>query len=135
MRIPERTEIRKDSQRVGVGEAGEQLGVLRTLLTGGEIVPAQMPSPSHWTPELGLAAAVLVQAMSDIRMRRSDGRDHIQVAAAMRWVRSDDASWPLSFVRVCELLQLDVGWVRQNVNRWLHRKVAQGRNRAYRRAA
>jgi len=114
-------------------DPGEQLGVLRALLTGGEILPAQLPSPSHWGPELRLAAAVFVQAMSDIRLRRPG--NHILVSSAARWVRSNDVSWPLSFLRVCELLQLDAEWVRQTVHRWLHRDAAPVGARAYRRAA
>jgi hypothetical protein len=106
----------------------EQLTVLRQMLTGGEIVPAQLPSASHWTPELGFAAAVLAQAMADIRWRRADGRDHIQVAAALRWVRTEDRSWPYSFVRVCDLLQLEPAWVRRRIKGWLHRRVQSGRS-------
>jgi len=109
-------------------EEPEQLTVLRQLLTGGEIVPAQLPSASHWTPELGLAAAVLAQSMADIRWRRADGRDHIQVAAALRWVHAEDRSWPLSFLRVCELLQLEPAWVRRRIKRWLHCDVRPGRS-------
>ena len=120
---------------VAMGDDTEQLGVLRALLTGGEILPAQLPSPSHWSPEVCLAAAVFEQAMADIRLRRPDGRDHIQVASAVRWVRSNDTAWPLSFRRVCELLRLDAGWVRESVFRWLHRDAAPGRNRTFRRAA
>jgi hypothetical protein len=118
-----------------LGDDGEQLGVLRALLTGGEILPSQLPSPSNWTPEVSLAAAVFVQAMADIRLRRRDGRDHIQVASAVRWVRSNDTAWPMSFLRVCELLQLDAAWVRESVSRWLYRGTASGRHRAFRRAA
>jgi len=121
--------------RMEVGDPGEQLGALRALLAGGEILPAQLPSASHWGPELCLAAAVFVQAMSDIRLRRRDGRDHVLVASAVRWVRSNDISWPLSFLRICELLQLDPAWVRQTVHGWLHREAAPVRARAYRRAA
>jgi hypothetical protein len=116
-------------------EATEQLGVLRELLIGAEILPSQLASPSHWSPELRLAAAVLAQAMADIRLRRRDGRDHIAVSSALRWVRASDSTWPLSFLRVCELLQLDPAWVRQSVNRWLRRGAAHGRNAAYRNAA
>ena len=116
-------------------EIGEQLGVLRELLYGGEILPAQLPSPSHWSPALRLAAAVLAQAMADIRLRRRDGRDHIQVSSALRWVRSRDNSWPLSFLRVCELMQLDPAWVRRMVRGWMGRGAAPGRNTAYRHAA
>ena len=122
-------------ERVEAGEAGEPLVVLRELLNGGEILPAQLPSPSYWSPALSLAAAVLAQAMADIRLRRRDGRDHIQVSSALRWVRSNDTTWPLSFLRVCELMALDPGWVRATVRRWLGRTAAQGRNAAYRYAA
>jgi hypothetical protein len=117
------------------GEAADQLTVLRELLSGGEILPEQLATTSHWSPGLSLAAAVLAQAMADIRLRRRDGRDHIQLASALRWVRATDVDWPLSFLRVCELLQLDAGWVRQTVNRWLSRATIAGRNTAYRHAA
>jgi hypothetical protein len=120
---------------VDVVETGEQLAVLRELLNGGEILPGQLPSPSHWNPALRLAAAVLAQAMADIRLRRRDGRDHIQVSSALRWVRSNDSAWPLSFMRVCELMQLDPGWVRQRVRRWMGGDAVRGRNAAYRHAA
>jgi len=116
-------------------EAIEQLAVLRELLSGGEMLPTQLASASHWSPGLRLAAAVLAQAMDDIRSRRPDGRPHVQVSSALRWIYSDDTTWPLSFVRVCELLQLDVGWVRQMVRRWQRRGVVRGRNAAYRNAA
>jgi hypothetical protein len=116
------TEQQAQKQRWQEEEEPEQLTVLRQMLTGGEIVPAQLPSASHWTPELGLAAAVLAQAMADIRWRRADGRDHIQVAAALRWVRTDDRGWPFAFLRVCELLQLEPAWVRRRVRSWMHRE-------------
>lgn len=113
----------------------EPLETLRHLLSAGEILPAQLPSPSNWSPELRLAASVLAQSMADIRLRRPDGRDHIQVAAAVRWVRSNDSHWPLAFCRVCELLQLEPEWVRDRVNRWIHRDLARGRSAGYRKAA
>jgi hypothetical protein len=116
-------------------EAAEPLTVLRELLSRGEILPAQLPTTSHWSPGLRLAAAVLAQAMADIRLRRRDGRDHIQLASALRWVRANDVDWPLSFLRVCELLQLDAAWVRQTVNRWLRHAAMPGRSTAYRHAA
>jgi hypothetical protein len=116
-------------------EPQEQLRVLRELLCGGEIVPAQLPSPTHWSPGLRLAAAVLAQAMADIRLRRPDGRDHIHVNAAVRWVRSDDASWPLSFLRICELFHLEPRWVRGRVARWMRRRAVRGRHNGLRQAA
>ena len=135
MTLPAIQQLSSRTEQMDTLEAGEQLVVLRELLNGGEILPAQLPSPSHWSPALRLAGAVLAQAMADIRLRRRDGRDHIQVSSALRWVRSNDSSWPLSFVRVCELMQLDPSWVRRTVRGWMGRDAAQGRNAAYRHAA
>ena len=108
-------------------EPDEQMGVLRNLFEGGEILPSQLPSASHWTPEIRLAAAVLGQAMADIRWRRADGRDHIQVNAALRWVRSNDGEWMYSFLRICEVLHLEPAWVRGRVHRWLRGSRDNGR--------
>lgn len=108
-------------------EADEQIGVLRNLFEGGEILPSQLPSASHWTPEVRLAAAVLGQAMADIRWRRADGKDHLQVNAALRWVRSNEGDWLYSFLRVCEILHLEPAWVRARVGRWMRRVRDNGR--------
>ena len=125
---------RPGASEPGNSEDRKQLGALRELLTDGEILPSQMASPSHWSAELRLAAAVLSQAMSEIRLRRPDQRDHVQVAAALRWVNSNDGAWPLSFLRICELLQLDAGWARGRVAYWLRQNRRPGRG-AYRHAA
>lgn len=105
----------------------EDQRVLRDLFEGGEILPTQLPSVSCWTPEVRLAAAVLGQAMADIRWRREDGKDHLLVNAALRWVRSDDGDWPYAFVRVCELLRLEPAWVRRRVRQWMRGRAASGR--------
>ena len=98
-------QVTSASDRANINPAAESLTVLQDMLSGGEILPSQLASPSNWRPELMLAAAVLAQAMADIRLRRRDGRDHIQVASALRWIRSNDDTWPLSFRRVCELVE------------------------------
>src|SRR5690606_11552529 len=95
---------------------------------GAEILPSQLPTARAWTPELRLAAGVLGQAMADIRWRRADGADSYEVNAALRWVRKDDTSWPFSFLRVCELLQLDPDWVRGRVARWMRQGRDKGRS-------
>ena len=102
----------------------EPITVLRDLIEGGEILPTQLPSASHWTPEVRLAAAVLAQAIADVRWRRPDGRDRIRANAALRWLRSDDGIWPYAFLRICEVLQLEPAWVRDRVNGWLRERVA-----------
>ncbi|MBX3024032.1 hypothetical protein KF840_03885 [bacterium] len=110
-------------QRPWTGDE-ESIGVLRDMIQGGEILPAQLPSASHWTPEVRLAAAVLAQAIADVRWRRPDGRDRIRANAALRWVRSDDGQWPYSFLRICEVLRIEPEWVRDRVNAWLRERVA-----------
>jgi hypothetical protein len=83
-----------------------------------------------------LADGVLKQAAQDLR------RFHGAVSAierelyldAYRWVMSDDSSWPFSFLRVCESLNLVPEDVRQDLidqqslgalSRWA-RRCAQG---------
>jgi hypothetical protein len=102
----------------------EQIAVVRDLIEGGEILPSQLPSVSHWTPEVRLAAAVLAQAIADVRWRRPDERDRIRANAALRWLRSEEGTWPYAFLRVCEVLQLEPAWVRGRVNTWVRARVA-----------
>jgi hypothetical protein len=123
----------------GSGESagGKQHDALHTLFAGAEILPSQVPSASNWTPELHLAGAVFAQAMADLRLRRADGRDHVQVSAALRWMLSNDSHWPLSFLRCCELLRLDPVWVRETAGGWLRGSARRSRARSagYRQAA
>lgn len=102
----------------------EPITVLREMIHAGGILPSQLPSVSNWTPEVRLAAAVLAQAIADVRWRRPDGRDRIRANAALRWLRSDDGHWPYSFLRICEMLQIEPEWVRDRVNGWVRERVA-----------
>ncbi len=43
------------------------LSVIDSLMAGGELLPAQLPVASHWSPEKRLAAAVLASALVEIR--------------------------------------------------------------------
>jgi hypothetical protein len=69
------------------------------------------------TSQKALAAGVLKQAAQDLR------RFHGATSAierelyldAYRWVRSDDCSWPFSFLNVCQLLNLTPDIVRQEL--------------------
>jgi hypothetical protein len=66
------------------------------------------------TSQRELASGVLKQAAHDLR------RFHGATTAverelyldAYRWVRSDDCSWPFSFLNVCQLLDLEADIVR-----------------------
>jgi hypothetical protein len=41
----------------------------------------------------------------------------------------------MSFLRVCEVLELDPAWVRRTVDRWVYCAGVPTRSRAFRRAA
>ncbi len=73
-------------------------------------------------PERRLLLAVLSDAIVRVRQlatsRRQYGRRELVEAA--RWIRSDDRSWPYSFVNVCAALDLEPGPIRRTVVGWLH---------------
>jgi hypothetical protein len=58
--------------------------------------------------EQELAAAVLNQAMSDLRRFRDakDGAGREMYADAVSWFRANNGDWPYSFINVCEVLDL-----------------------------
>ncbi len=112
------------------GPGGEYLTVVKNLMAGSQILPSQQPSPSDWSPHKQLAAAVLASAMMDIRDRRADGKDTRRVREALQWVNSDDAAWPYSFLRLCEVFALTPAWVRRVVRRWATQPAAAPERRA-----
>jgi hypothetical protein len=108
--------------------------VIDDLMAGGMLLPAQLPSPSLWSAEKRMAAAVLASALNDARYRPDKASHRRRVNEALQWIRSDDAEWPFSFLRLCALFDLDPEWVRAAVNRSID--PASRRRRAnYRHAA
>ncbi len=93
--------------------------VLDHLLAGGEMLPAQVPQESLWTPEKRLAAAVLTSALIAIRDHHDRASRRREIAADLEWIRADDRDAPYTFLRLCDVFDLDPGWVRKNVARWL----------------
>src|SRR5512147_2685539 len=73
------------------------LAVIDDLMAGGELLPAQLPSPASWSPEKRLAAAVLASALIEIRDHLGKRTHRQRVVEALEWVGSDDATWPMSF--------------------------------------
>jgi hypothetical protein len=78
----------------------EPMKVLEQLCAGAELLPSQLPANSSWTPEKKLAAAVLSSGL---------------LARDREWMESEDAEWPYSFRRLCELFALEPSWVRRVV--------------------
>jgi hypothetical protein len=114
--------------------AGDVLAELGHMLSAGEIVPAQSPSPSCWSPEKALAGAILTAALVEVRDHLHSPRHRRAVSEELEWLRSDASEHLFSFVRVCEVLGVDSAWVRNVVDRW---RAAPRRRRAgnWRRAA
>ena len=95
----------------------------------GEIVAAQLPSRSNWSPEKKLAAAVLALALVHVRDYHSAVTHRRAVLADLEWILSDDVHWPYSFIPLCHVLELDPEWVRGMVRRWMvtsMRRLRQG---------
>lgn len=79
----------------------------------GEVIDLPPPRPwQHRIGELRLMAAVLEDAIHVLRKRPRSraGRE------AREWLSSADRSWPFSFERICEALDLDTGQVRGKVS-------------------
>ena len=68
------------------------------------------------TSQKDLATGVLKQAKQDLRRFRSPTTaiEREIYRDAYRWLMSDDDSWPLSFLNVCELLSLSPESERQD---------------------
>lgn len=107
---------REEPSRGGLSRG---LAVIDDLMAGGELLPAQLPAASHWTPEKKLAAAVLASALVEIRDHHGVPSHRRRVAEALEWVQSDEAEWPYTFVRLCALFDLEPEWVRGVVARWV----------------
>lgn len=79
----------------------------------GEVV-VDLPTSRPWQQRVGelrLMAAVLEDAIHVLRKRPRSraGRE------AREWLHSSDRSWPFSYERICEALDLDAGQVRTRI--------------------
>lgn len=101
----------------------------------GEVVAAQQPSPSTWSPEKKLAAAVLASALVHVRDYHGDGAHRRAVRRDLEWILSDDVYWPYSFIPLCHALDLEPEWVRRMVHRWMVPSGRRARNSSVHRNA
>jgi hypothetical protein len=93
--------------------------IVEDLLTAGAVIPEQHPRSLPWTPEKELAAAVLTDALVEIRDHCGNPSHKNQVAEDLQWVYSNDGDWAFSFVELCLMLDLDPAYVRGTVWHWL----------------
>jgi hypothetical protein len=95
------------------------LPMLEHLMAQGEMVPAQLPGPSNWTPEKRLAAAVFAAALCEIRDHAGERRYRRKITEDLEWIQSEEREWPFSFLRLCDVFALDAAWVRAVVRAWV----------------
>jgi hypothetical protein len=98
--------------------------VLERMFAPPSVDAGQVPMHAQSRPETGemrLALAILEDALR-CAMRHHDSRiteQRIAAREAMEWIRSDDDSPPFTFVRVCQLFDLDPDWIRDTLHRHL----------------
>jgi hypothetical protein len=116
--------------------ATSDLAVLDNLMAAGQMLATQQASASDWSPEKRLAAAVLASALVEIRDHHADRSYGRRIEQDLEWIGSEEAEWPFSFVRLCQVFDLDPAWVREAVARWMARPTSAGRPATpYRQAA
>lgn len=119
------------------GIRNQDLDVLGHLMAGGQLLAAQQPSASDWSPEKKLAGAVLASALVEIRDHHGNPAYRRRIAEDLEWILSEDEQWPYSFRRLCALFDLDRVWVREIVQQWMStpRDLRNRPNCPYRQAA
>lgn len=129
------TDSKANRQKCGALAAND-LAVLDNLMAAGQMLSTQQPSASSWSPEKRLAAAVLASALVEVRDHHADRSYRRKIEQDLEWIDSEELEWPYSFVRLCQLFDLDPDWVREVVARWRARPTSAGRpSTPYRQAA
>ena len=78
-------------------------------------------------PERRLVLAVLLDALQIVAWGVSATQSQRLVAEAREWIMSDDVVWPVSFLNVCEALDLEPRAVRRYAAAWMDGGVNQSR--------
>jgi hypothetical protein len=94
------------------------------LLPPAAVLPEQFygaPTQYHRTEGVvALMRAVLADAIDCFQnqARKSTAQARMLGHEAEQWIFTNDDSWPFSFVNICKVLEMDVGYVRQGLRRW-----------------
>jgi hypothetical protein len=86
----------------------------------GTLLPSQLPRSTDPTAERGvkgLMIAVLEDAIFCLgsACRSSGVHARLHAAAAVKWIRSRERSWPFAFESICDVLALDGERLRQHL--------------------
>lgn len=99
----------------------DRVGVSEIDPTGEEVdVEAFFARDPFLEPERRLMFAVLEQGVEDfIKFANSqDDDERRRFHRTVRWIKSDDETWPYSFVPLCHALGVDERNLRGMLNRW-----------------
>ncbi|HWP60043.1 MAG TPA: hypothetical protein VNL14_19275 [Candidatus Acidoferrales bacterium] len=88
-------------------------------VVGGFVSPEEPARRIVWTPEKHLAAAVLTDALIEVRDLAQHPGHRKQVAEDLEWIFSDATESPFSFLELCGIFDLDPSYVRGVVVHWL----------------
>lgn len=91
------------------GAVGGPQGLLPSQIAPGAAQPG--------VPERRLMAAVLEDAVRVYEGRCREGIYDESFAEVEAWFAADDWAWPFSFVRLCDALGLDAGYLRRGLVR------------------
>ena len=101
------------SRRGAWAEAGYR-GDHETSVAPVAVVPEQLVVRTT-SPEQRLLAAVLDQALQDLRIFRAVAPSGRNAVAVADWFRSRDTTWPCSFESICGALGFDADAIRSRV--------------------
>jgi len=104
------------------------------LLQPDTVLPSQfyaaLRRKTEQEPERRLAVAVLQDAVECFQkyMYARDRKARQLYVDAESWILASDRSWPFSFDNICELLQIDPGYLRRGLLQWRarHEEAAGG---------
>ena len=77
-------------------------------------------------PEYRLVVAVLEDAIDCFQKHlfSRDPKARQLFDDASEWIASDDRKWPYSFISICEILNLNPGYVRRGLDEWREGQIS-----------
>ena len=82
---------------------------------------------AHLEPEKRLMLVILEDAIACFQkyLFARDGKGKLLFREAEEWVMEEGSHWLFSFENICELLELEPGYVRQGLVRWKQKKLSE----------
>ena len=104
-------------------DKGTDSPAFEQLFEGGFATPEEPTAAIRWSPEKHLAAAVLTDALIEVRDFAEHPGHKKQVAEDLEWIFSNASDSPFSFLELCTIFDLEPSYVRGIVLHWLRDNV------------